>query len=92
MTYANSMFEMEIVETAAIAGDNVLLTAFLRFNTTQYSRFEHSMVVVAFTIEAHKHPIKSVGAYNVNGPKLLTGSLDSTINVRRAETSLHHHL
>ncbi len=48
-------------------------------------RFKHNMVVVAFTIPAHTQPIKTVGVLNMpDGPKLLTGSTDSTVKVRIA--------
>jgi hypothetical protein len=48
------------------------------------------MVVVAFTIPAHKEPIKTVGVLNMSdGPKLLTGSVDSTVKVVCCLNMLH---
>ncbi len=42
----------------------------------------HKMIVVAFTIQAHSSPIKTVGVLNLpEGPKLLTGSTDATVKV-----------
>jgi hypothetical protein len=45
-------------------------------------RFQHNLAVVAFTIPAHTQPVKSIALLKMpEGPKLLSGSSDSTVKV-----------
>ena len=47
-----------------------------------YFRFQHNLAVVAFTIPAHTQPVKSIAVLKLpEGPKLLSGSTDSTVKV-----------
>lgn len=47
-----------------------------------FCRYSHDLVSVAMTIVAHKEPVKSLGVLAMpDGPRLLSGSTDSTVMV-----------
>ena len=44
-----------------------------------YDRFDHNIVSVAFGIAAHQQPVTGLGV--ISGPKIISGSTDSTVKV-----------